>query len=135
MTCPFWADLLANYSLALGGRYLHGGGLLFFCNDARARYGINTHIIVLESSISSLVLLPSRIYSSARRSLVLKRLTFLPSDAGTCTASHPPSPALSLGKRSQDLRGLRLAHGSSLKQEGDSDWLLASLDDVQKALE
>lgn len=89
MTCPFWADLLANYSLALRGRYLHGGGL-FFCNDARARYGINTHIIVLESSISSLVLLPSRIYSSTRRSLVLKRLTFLPLDAGTCTASYPP---------------------------------------------
>lgn len=30
MTCPFLADLLANYSLALGGRYLHGGGLFFF---------------------------------------------------------------------------------------------------------
>lgn len=66
---------------------------------------------------------------------MLKRLTFLPSDAGTCTASHPPPRALSLGKHWQDLPGLRLAQVSSLRQEGDSDWLAASLDDVQKALE
>lgn len=56
MTCPLWADLSANYSLAGGGRYLTGGG--FFFNDVQGRYGINTHIIVLEGSISSVVLLP-----------------------------------------------------------------------------
>lgn len=58
MTCPLWADLSANYSLAGGGRYLSGGGFFFFFNDAQGRYGINTHIIVLEGSISSVVLLP-----------------------------------------------------------------------------
>lgn len=78
-------------------------GALFFCNDARGRYGINTHIIVLESSISSLVLLPSRIYSSTGRSLVLKTLTFPPLDAGRCAVSSPLR-ALSLEECSQALR-------------------------------
>lgn len=89
MTCPFWADLFANYSLALRREVLTWWGPFFFCNDARGRYSINTHIIVLESSISSLVLLPSRIYSSTGRSLVLKRLTFPPLDAGRCAVSSP----------------------------------------------
>ncbi len=58
MTCPLWADLSANYSLALRREVLAWWGLFFFFNDARGRYGINTHIIVLEGSISSVVLLP-----------------------------------------------------------------------------
>lgn len=55
---PLWADLTANYSLALGWEVLVRWGLFFFFNDARSRYSINTPIIVLEGSISSVVLLP-----------------------------------------------------------------------------
>lgn len=56
MTCPLWADLSANYSLALRWEVLAWWGLFF--NDVSGRYGINTHIIVLEGSISSAVLPP-----------------------------------------------------------------------------
>ncbi len=57
MTCLLWADMSANYSLALRREVLAWWGHFFF-NDARGRYGINTHIIVLEGSISSVVLVP-----------------------------------------------------------------------------
>lgn len=57
MTCPLWADLSANYSPALRREVLAWCGL-FFLYDAKSRYSINTRSIVLESSISSLVLLP-----------------------------------------------------------------------------
>lgn len=54
MTCPLWV----NYSPAPRREGLVWWGLFFFFNDVRGRYSIKGQVIVLESSISPLVLLP-----------------------------------------------------------------------------
>ena len=52
MTCLHWADLPVNYSSALRWEALGAvGAFPFFLNFALGRYSIDTHTIVLSSSI------------------------------------------------------------------------------------